>query len=248
LSIRGKKILCTRPVSDSLEFTSSLESAGAEVISLPVIEISPPENFDELDSALSGLSKYNGVVFSSSNAVKYFFDRIKEKNISFQCEIFALGEKTKKKIQEYGYNVTFIPDTFSSEELAKTLKEKVSGNLRLLFPRGNLGMNTLAKELNNIEEVIVYKTGKPSKVQNYEFVAKMLINSEIDCIAFFSPSAVTNFRLMFPDFTQDVTSIAVIGSTTLKRAQEEGFSVDIVAEKFTSENLSDAIINYYNAK
>src|SRR5262249_5994361 len=74
--LRGKTILVTRTKAQSESITTQLECLGATVIHCPTIEIVPPTSWTQLDSAISCLHEYDWLVFTSSNAVRYFFARV----------------------------------------------------------------------------------------------------------------------------------------------------------------------------
>jgi len=248
LALSGKTILCTRPEIDSAEFISSLRITGANVISFPVIEIVPITDFTELDEKLAKLKEYSGVIFTSSNAANIFFNRILKIKTELNNIIYAVGEKTAETIKGYGYDACFVPEQFTSKELAGLIKENAGHNDRFLFPRGNLSMRAIVDKVENVDEVVVYETRRPEQSENKDEIDSILKKGEADCIAFFSPSAVTNFMEIFPDFKQNKASIAVIGNTTFKRAEQSGLVSEIKAERSTSEGLSEAIINYYNER
>ena len=71
----GKKILVTRAREQASGFSDALRLRGAEPIEFPVIKIQRLENYDALDSALSELSAYDWIVFTSANAVPVFAER-----------------------------------------------------------------------------------------------------------------------------------------------------------------------------
>lgn len=247
MAIGGKKILCTRPKDGAEEFRRILESAGAECLIVPMIEILPFENTTELDQKLARLSEYYGIIFTSSNGVKYFFNRASQKGIQPSNKIFAVGEKTRKAVENLGYAVDFIPENYNSSSLADLLSKNGGGDSSYLFPTGNLSMKRLVTDLESVDEVIVYETRKPLKNQSLSELEGLLKNNEISCIAFFSPSAVTNFAELYPSHINTEADIAVIGSTTLARAKELGFEISIAAAKATAESLGEEIIRYYNA-
>ena len=62
-----KRILVTRPRAQADEFANKLRSAGFEPVYFPVIEIKPIENNLGLERALSKLSCYEWIVFTSVN-------------------------------------------------------------------------------------------------------------------------------------------------------------------------------------
>lgn len=246
MSISGKTILNTRPVEDSESFNSILESNGAKILSFPCIQIKPVDDFSELDGKISSLDNYYGVIFTSSNAVKIFFQRLNLLNVKFGGRIFAVGERTKATLTTLGADVTYIPENYDSRELAKKLAKEREGNKPYLFPSGNLSMKTLTSYVDNVDTVTVYSTIRPNVTSGTEGIKKRLINKEIDCIAFFSPSAVNNFVVFFPEYQNGDSRISVIGKTTMHKAGENGLIVDIIAKTSTSQGLASAIIDFFD--
>src|SRR5262245_24654958 len=75
--LRGKRILVTRRKAQSKAITTQLESLGATVVHCPTIEVVPPASWEPLDAAIERINEYDWLLFTSSNAVRYFFDRVK---------------------------------------------------------------------------------------------------------------------------------------------------------------------------
>jgi len=69
----GKKIVITRPENQAIGFISTLSKLGADCLLFPTIAILPPANWKELDNAIINLSRYDWILFTSVNGVKYFF-------------------------------------------------------------------------------------------------------------------------------------------------------------------------------
>jgi uroporphyrinogen-III synthase len=247
MSVSEKIILNTRPVENSDEFNKIIESHGGKIISFPCIEIIPITDFTDLDRKIDSLNNYAGVIFTSSNAAKIFFNRLINLNVKFEGQILAVGSKTEKTIEDFEYPVSVIPEHYNSEELAEVmLKENINGK-PFLFPRGNLSMQTILDKVDNIDDIIVYYTQRPDAAAGTEKIKEKLNNKEINCVAFFSPSAVNNFLYFFPETKLSEIQLAVIGNTTLKRAQEMDLKADIISDIPNSESFAGTIINYYNA-
>jgi uroporphyrinogen III methyltransferase/synthase len=116
----GQRILVTRAHSDSFD---KLEELGAEIIEFPVIEIVPPADWKELDTAIKGIESYDWLVFTSINGVKFFFRRLLENNRDIRdlkgVKICAVGSKTAAGIEDYGIKVDLVPEEFNAEGLVE---------------------------------------------------------------------------------------------------------------------------------
>jgi len=74
----GKTIVLTRAREQSEPFTQALMEKGAEPFAFPVIQTVQPDDWGPLDTALADLEKYDALILTSFNGVKYFLQRLKE--------------------------------------------------------------------------------------------------------------------------------------------------------------------------
>src|SRR5258706_5092486 len=74
--LAGKRVVITRAASQSAALIVALKAEGAEVVSLPLIQILPPLDFAPLDSAVHNLANFDWLIFTSQNAVTALADRI----------------------------------------------------------------------------------------------------------------------------------------------------------------------------
>jgi len=74
--LAGKRVVITRAESQSATLAAALRAHGAEVVSLPLIQILPPLDYAPLDSALRSLSTFDWLVFTSQNAVTAVAERL----------------------------------------------------------------------------------------------------------------------------------------------------------------------------
>lgn len=246
-----KKILVTRAVDSGDKFGNELNRAGFSIEYFPTIEIKPIDDYSLVDKKIKKLNQYDGIFFTSANSVNYFFKRCINLGVEVDNKIYAVGEKTGEKVSEFGYRVHFVPETYSAEQLIESLPlEEIKGKT-FLFPRGNLTMKKLKeglKEYADIDEVEVYVNSLPVNGNSVRIkkIVNLLKAKEIACLTFFSPSGITNFMMMVPDFEQEDIIIAVIGKTTKAKAIEYGLIVDIMPVEATSESLAESIIKYFN--
>ena len=79
-------ILLTRPIDDCKELIIKFKSLGHKVSHLPVISINP------IDYVEPNYNEFRGIIFTSTNAIKYLNTSKIDKNI--QC--FCVGSSTEK--------------------------------------------------------------------------------------------------------------------------------------------------------
>lgn len=247
--IAGKIILNTRVRDFNDEFEKILGDKKAVVEHFPVIEINGIENNQSLTEIIKGISSYDGIFFTSANAARFFFDELNRAGKKFSGRIYSVGEKTSEKIKEYGFKTYFSPVYYSSGKLVEDIDKNSLRGKKFLFPRGNLASDTLISGLAdyaNIEEVIVYNNTFPDyNDEEIETIKEKLNREEINCIVFFSPSAIENFIRLTGFSNSTETDIAVIGQTTFNKAIEKGLEPLIIAQKPSSDFLARAIIEFY---
>ncbi len=251
-----KTILVTRAASQSSQFTALLEAQGATVIEMPTLEIGPPSSWRDLDRAISHLEDFDWLILTSANGVEYFFDRLEavtgERAFSTNIKVAVVGEKTAKTLRRMGIPADFIPPDFVADSLVATFPEPLSG-LRILFPRVESGgREVLVKEFSNqgakVKEVAAYESYCPPAIAPPILVA--LQAKAIDVITFASSKTVRNFCQLLqaaaPDWPSWVEQacIASIGPQTSQTCQSLLGRVDVEAQEYTLDGLTQAIAEW----
>ncbi|MDP6749221.1 MAG: uroporphyrinogen-III C-methyltransferase, partial [Candidatus Poribacteria bacterium] len=145
----GRTILITRPVTQTDQITSLLEGNGAEVISFPTVEIVPIHPNTDLELAIQQLSRYNWIIFTSSNAVEIFTQALR--NQGFDCralaftKVCAVGEKTAQILESYGIVADFIPTKSTGEVIGRELPRVKKQ--QILLPRSKIGRREIFDQL-----------------------------------------------------------------------------------------------------
>lgn len=259
--LNGKTVVITRAVEQADEFLKALEEFGATVIACPVIEISAPDSFDQLDEAITSLYGYDWIIFTSANGVRFFLERLTHKDLSAadldDLRVCAIGEATANKLEAAHVHVDVIAESSRAEGLFESLKEYVGGvdnlsGLNFLLPRAAVGRDYLPGALENagarVDVVTAYQTVLPRDIDRGKLGA--MLAGSADCIAFTSSSAVKNTALLFD--THDLKSVlgdlkvASIGAVTSATAVEFGLQVDIEAPQTNVASLAEAIALYFS--
>ena len=251
----GKKIVVTRAREQASDLVEKLTGLGADVIECPTIKIVPAENAVPLEKAVLQLSKYDWLVFTSVNGVKYFFNFLFAKGFDARAlghiKTAAIGPVTAQALLKYGINTDVIPESYRAESVVQAFAGIELTGKRVLLPRAADARPVLPVELGKagalVDEVITYRTCQDT--ENAGELIESLKNNGIDMVTFTSSSTVRNFKGLLPgdnfsDLMQNVT-IACIGPITAETARETGFDPEIVAETFTIPGLCESIKSYY---
>ncbi len=253
----GRKILVTRTRDQASELVSLLEEQGADCLEGATIALVEPESWAALDAALENLAGYDWLLFTSINAIAFFFKRLAEKNLDARDlkgpRIGAVGTATAEVLQQHGIRADLLPREFTGDGLAEALLEEGVAGKKILLPRAAKAREVLVERLESgggeVTVAPVYRNVRP---QGYDEVRQALENREIDLVTFTSSSTVKNFLEMLEcrepadiDRLLAGVKVAVIGPITAKTAVKMGLKVDIQPASFTIPALVEAIVDYY---
>lgn len=254
--LKGKRIVITRPLEQSDKFADLLSSLGAEPVKFPVIAIAPPDNWEAADRAIEDLKEYGWVVLTSVNGVQAFIGRLvnlgKDIREAFHgVRICTVGMKTADAVEQYGLRVDFVPEEFRAEAIAEGFKKIGAEGERILIPRAQTGREILPEELTrigmNVDVAPTYKIVRPDV--ETAWLREMLRKKEIDVVTFTSGSCVRNFIEILGVEEYKVllagVKIACISPVTADSVIRYGLNVDIVPERYTVEDLAEAIARHY---
>ena len=253
----GRRIIVTRARAQASDFAECLESYGAEVIQFPTIETRPIPNNAMLDKAIAQLATYNWVIFTSVNAVEYFYRRLRENDRDVRsykdARICAVGQKTAVALDRIGIRTDYVPSRHCSSVLAAEL-QVVEGQ-KILLPCASIAAGDLPNDLRDrgaiVHAIPIYETVKAG-AEGRETLEADLHNGRIDMVTFTSSSTVTNFLEMFdlhlPAALINHVDIAVIGPSTAATAKAHSLTVDVVAKQASVASLSEEIVEFYKGK
>jgi uroporphyrinogen-III synthase len=257
--LSGKTILVTRAAGQSSQFRNLLTAQGAQVIDLPALEITPPSSWQPLDAAIAQLPTYDWLILTSANAVEYFWQRLATVGNPAQVatvKVAVVGKKTAKVLASKGLHPDYIPPDFVADSLVASFPEPVAGK-RLLFPRVESGGRAvLVREMTaagaTVTEVAAYESGCPQVPDSTAIAA--LAAGEVDVITFASSKTVHHgCRLMAQGlgaaWQQRLAPVAIaaIGPQTAAACRECLDRVDIEAQTYTLEGLTEALGQWASA-
>jgi uroporphyrinogen-III synthase len=203
-------ILFTRPLEDCHEMMIRFKSLGNEISHLPLISIQGI-NYKSVD-----YSEFKGIIFTSSNAIK-FLD-IKSINKKLKC--FCVGSATEKKARDAGFQ-----NVFAAEGNVNNLKELILQNFnssegKLLYVSGEIISSNLDQDLisngYSVERVINYRA-KPIEKYDDDFIEKLKLKMP-GIVYIYSQNSAINFLKMIKNYQLETlwmdTNLMCIGEKT----------------------------------
>ena len=203
-------ILFTRPLEDCHEMILKFQSLGHEISHLPLI------NIEGLKYEVPNYSEFKGIIFTSSNAIKF----LDIKNIDKKLKCFCVGDATEKKARSAGFQ-----NVFAAEGNVNNLKELILQNFKpsegkLIYISGEIISSDLDKELTSsgytIERLINYRA---NAIEKYDegFIKKLKLKMpEITYI--YSQNSAINFLKVIKNYQLETlwmnTNLMCIGEKT----------------------------------
>ena len=203
-------ILFTRPLEDCHEMILRFQSLGHETSHLPLI------NIEGLKYKSLNNFEFKGIIFTSSNAIKF----LDIKNIDKKISCFCVGNATEKKARSVGFQ-----NVFAAEGNVSNLKELILQNFnssegRLLYISGEIISSNLDHELVSngytIERVINYRAN-PIEKYDEEFIKKLKLKMP-EIVYIYSQNSAINFLKVIKNYQLETllmdTNLMCIGEKT----------------------------------
>lgn len=252
-SLAGRRVALTRPAGSAAAWRAQLEELGAEVLELPLIQVSPEIDKDILHDVLSELGGYDWIVFTSANGVRFFFEEFRRIYDDIRAlgllRIAVVGEATAAAVRDLWLRVECQPKKATAEALAEELAATESlDSAKLLVITGNLNREVLVTKLEEARAIVdclqVYKTEETDLSSNP--VAQDFRARGADAILFASPSAAQSFLDQAPALKLEPKAkrplAGSIGPSTTAAMRELKLPVDFEATEATLPSLVAALL------
>lgn len=249
--LKGKRIVITRTPEQGEGLAGRLVEVGAVPLYFPVIQLLPLRS-EALTAALSSLIQYNWLIFTSANAVRFFFSQVPNRVSNRQLPpVAAVGPATAAALHRYQVQAAFVPAVFSGEQLALSLGD-LRGQ-RILLPRARIGrpdiVNRLRAQEAVVDDIALYDT--VTAVPTPSALASLAAG--FDGLTFTSPSTVLNFLTIWdnhdlPYAWLEAAVIACIGPATAEEATTLGLPVHVTASEHTVDGLVQALADYFQER
>lgn len=249
MSLRGKRILVTRGEGQAEEFSAVIRKRGGVPVIFPTVRLVPPDDTGPLDEAIARLEAFDGVLFTSANAARFFFQHAEKRGvrkIPGRVRIASVGPGTTRELGRHGSPVHLTAEKHTAEGLVEALADEGFAGKRFLLPRAQDGREVIPEEISRrggtVDIVTVYRNSLPPRDEK---AAGEIGERPPDVCTFASPSAFRNFFLLLgEECAASVLSrsrIAVIGDVTARAVRERNYPVDIMPETFTLAGMLEAI-------
>jgi uroporphyrinogen-III synthase len=182
-------ILLTRPLEDNREMILKFQSLGHEVTHMPLISIEGIK-YEDLN-----FSDFKGIIFTSSNAIKF----LDTKSVDKKINCFCVGSATESKAKSIGFQNIFAADGNVNNLKELILQNFNSSDGKLLYVSGEIISNDLDQILisegYNIQRIINYKANPVEKFSD-TFIEKLKLNIPEIAYIYSQNSAISFLNLI----------------------------------------------------
>jgi len=204
----------------------------------------PLDDYSQIDELIKRLEKYDWLIFTSPNGVRFFFEQLRLSRLDARAlsriKVAAIGKTTAGELSSCGISADLVPtgrrpseDNESSAGLLEKFGSLDMKNKNIFLPRAEAASSELSEGLTKlgavVEEAAVYKTTEiePAEV-DFDY---------IDIILFTSASVVRAFVKKFgkvPSHTRQGEArrspikAYCLGLPTLAEAKEHGIDAEIM--------------------
>ncbi len=237
--LSGLRLVVTRAPKTAPRMSAALAELGAEVVTLPTIDIVDPDDKGvALRRACSELARYSWVVLSSVNGAERFLDAVGDLRRLSNVKLAAIGPTTASVLQGARLRPDLVPTEYVAESLVAAFPAAPPAGGRVLLARAAVARDALPDGLAakgwRVEVVDAYRTvpavPDPSAVQSA---------MAADVALFTSPSTVQHFCSVLPHTFGGLA--ACIGPVTAAEAALQGMEVVVEAPVHTAEGLIEAV-------
>ncbi|MSQ65944.1 MAG: uroporphyrinogen-III synthase [Limnohabitans sp.] len=226
----GRRVILTRPSSDSQAWLTGLQAAGYAVCNWPLIDIVPVNNTSRLQVLVPDWSQYQALMFVSRNAVTHAFNAGKPLSGAAGTRCWATGPGTRQALLDAGVALERIDapaahaGQFDTEALWQVVQAGLQTGIPVLILRGSeadqaetaaegVGRDWLARQLSQagvpVDTLAVYQRACP--VWNDEQTAGARQAATDGSVWVFSSSqSIANLSRLLPK--QDWSALTAIAT------------------------------------
>jgi uroporphyrinogen III methyltransferase/synthase len=249
--LEGRVVLVTRPPERAEPLARRLRVLGAQVEARPTFSLEPPTDAEPARRAVGEIERYDWVVFTSANGVRFFSQLLHElqgTTRGLPAAVAAIGPATTAALVELGCPPDLVARDSHSEGLARRLAGSVATGDRVLIVRPETARDVLPRAIGALgataEAVAFYRNVAHPGVDS---LAAELCADRFDVAVFSSPSSLE--RLVESQSRAGAellealgrVRIVAIGPVTARAIERAGLGPPVVAPEPTDEAVERCV-------
>jgi uroporphyrinogen-III synthase len=261
-AVPGERVvIVTQDDRAGSRLSALLTSAGVRVRVVPVIRSEAVADLRLIDEALSRLSEFDWVAFTSARAADIVCARPAWRMFDWReaprPRVAVVGPVTREAVERSGCRVALCPGDAGADALAAALVEAGGGDLTataVLWPRSAIARpelrDTLLAAHARVVDPIAYTT-TPVVPADLGEAVEAIQAGRVHAVTFLSPSAAESFAAAvgtaaFPALVGR-TAVASVGPTTTAALVRLGAPPTVEAEDRTSGGLAAVLLSWFDS-
>ena len=204
------------------------EHLGA-IVHRPMIDCVRLEDYSGADSVLGRIGQFDWIVFTSANAMRFFFERLRA--VGLDCRALAramvavIGKTSAERLSEFGIAADMRPNTESSAGLLREFEVLGMRDKKILVPQSEIASNELSEGLAGmgaiVEKLPIYRTVEvdPGEI---DF-------DHVDQILFTSGSTIRAFVKRFGTVPTHIKAYC-LGLPSLAEAKKHNINAEVLEQ------------------
>jgi len=251
----NKRLLVPPARPEANPLLQILQRLGAEVVEFPTLHAVRPTSFEALDRALGQCRDYQWLLFSGSNSVLNFLDRLanhgRDASALAGPRIGAIGHGTVSALKKRGIGLDYIAQEHTAAAVVAGMAIE-PGNRVLLIREEQAGRGlpaSLAARGATVTEVAGYRMD----IEAAPETARPVFERQFDLLALANPTAARFLagalqRLgLDPRQVFKKTTIAAVGQATADQAMQLGLTPTIISKGHIAD-LGKSIADFFRER
>lgn len=253
------RVVVTHPKTQNAGLCDVLKARGADVIEMPLTEISPDSEEVIASEIFAMIGEYDWLVFSGELGVreffKKFFARFKDLRWLGPCRIACVTPEARNAVEALHLEAEVVPEVATETALAdKLLGEHDLENLKVCVVTDTPEPSPLAKRFTDDARAIV-DTFPCNASHSDRLCAQTAIDDfrkhGADVIVFSETAAVHSFIAQAPNLRLEKTAkqpkVVAVGEAVAATLRQSGIPVAIIAENANPESVASAAASVVSA-
>jgi uroporphyrinogen III methyltransferase/synthase len=250
--LAGRRILVPPARPEANPLLHILERKGAEVLEFPSLMVAPPSDYAPMDEAIQHLGELDWIVFSGSNCVINFFERLNQLGLRkadpIGPKIVAIGHGASAALKQRGIKVDYVPARHVAEDVIAGLEDVY--DRRFLLVRVEGASPSLPERLKSVGAHVKEVAGYRMLIEAIAKTAKKVFGQNLDALALANPSSLRflikgsgQAGLNLMESLKGVM-IAAVGPATAEAARNRGLAPDIISKGHIAD-LAESLIDFF---
>ncbi len=239
-------VVITQSLEQNKDFVKLLNSNQIEIFVFPVVKIVPREITPKIHGMFSNLEKYDWIVFTSPNSVRYFYYVLLNRYLKYPQNgpnIACIGKKTAFTLKTYGKKADLIVN--SAEELKKSTNSFILNTVKTkIFIPVEENEEPLLQNSSKISvtNLAIYKEKFNPNIPEQQI--KNLTETDNVVITFFTPKTIKSFiKFVPPEQIKNNWLLIAGGEKTAKSMADNGINRYIKVSNPSAEEFIKVILD-----